>query len=149
MLNLIMEQWLLGGKIQSKVNNIESEEQSEPAKFYYEKAQSLGGRFSEFNLGLSGQKVWGNRKLKVQMVKESRARADLSRCCGDGLFVWVPGGREPDGGLRPLPQQSVDTGLGLERLLAVLQDKRSNYDTDLFTPLLEHIHQVRHHRLPW
>ena len=63
-------------------------------------------------------------------------------------MCWVRG-READGSLRPLPQQSVDTGLGLERLLAVLQDKRSNYDTDLFSPLLDHIHQVRHPLLPW
>ncbi|CAL8389970.1 unnamed protein product [Arctogadus glacialis] len=57
-------------------------------------------------------------------------------------LVFMQYNREADGSLRPLPQQSVDTGLGLERLLAVLQDKRSNYDTDLFSPLLDHIHQV-------
>ncbi|KAI4891010.1 hypothetical protein NFI96_023011, partial [Prochilodus magdalenae] len=49
--------------------------------------------------------------------------------------------QEGDGGLRTLPQCSVDTGMGLERLLTVLQGQRSNYDTDLFTPLLSAIHQ--------
>ncbi|CAL8334371.1 unnamed protein product [Lota lota] len=57
-------------------------------------------------------------------------------------LVFMQYNREADGSLRPLPQHSVDTGLGLERLLAVLQDTRSNYHTDLFSPLLDHIHQV-------
>lgn len=42
----------------------------------------------------------------------------------------------------PLPQHHVDTGMGLERLVAVLQNKRSNYDTDLFAPILDAIHKV-------
>lgn len=47
-----------------------------------------------------------------------------------------------EGNLLPLPQHHVDTGMGLERLVTVLQNKRSNYDTDLFTPILDAIHKV-------
>jgi alanyl-tRNA synthetase len=43
---------------------------------------------------------------------------------------------EPGGPLAPLPAPSIDTGAGLERVTAVLQGKASNYDTDLFAPLL-------------
>ena len=50
--------------------------------------------------------------------------------------------RGSDGTLTPLPSPSIDTGMGLERITAVLQQKASNYDTDLFTPLLVRIAQM-------
>lgn len=50
--------------------------------------------------------------------------------------------REANGSLQSLPQRHVDTGMGLERLVAMLQGKHSTYDTDLFSPLLHAIHQV-------
>src|SRR3954454_6648690 len=53
--------------------------------------------------------------------------------------------RTADGVLKPLPAPSIDTGMGFERITAVLQNKESNYDTDVFTPLLAAIGELSGH----
>jgi alanyl-tRNA synthetase len=56
--------------------------------------------------------------------------------------VFMEFDRQADGTLNPLPAPSIDTGMGLERITAVLQGVLSNYDTDLFTPLLSAIGEI-------
>jgi alanyl-tRNA synthetase len=56
--------------------------------------------------------------------------------------VFMEFERSADGTLTPLPAPSIDTGMGLERITAVLQHKDSNYDTDLFMPLLARVGEL-------
>jgi alanyl-tRNA synthetase len=59
--------------------------------------------------------------------------------------VFMEFNRVADGTLTPLPAPSIDTGMGLERITAVMQNKDSNYDTDLFMPLLVRIGELSGH----
>ncbi|MCB0375172.1 MAG: alanine--tRNA ligase, partial [Sinomicrobium sp.] len=54
-------------------------------------------------------------------------------------LVFITFNRKADGSLEQLPSQHVDTGMGFERLCMVMQGTRSNYDTDVFTPLIREI----------
>jgi alanyl-tRNA synthetase len=74
---------------------------------------------------------------------------DHSETCPRWLEIWnlvfMEFDQHPDGRREPLPFPSVDTGLGLERLSAVLQGVASNYDTDLFTPIHETLRRLLGH----
>jgi len=59
-------------------------------------------------------------------------------------LVFIQYNRLIDGTLQPLSKKHVDTGMGFERICAVLQGKNSNYDTDVFTPVISKIEELSH-----
>ncbi|HEU4717390.1 MAG TPA: alanine--tRNA ligase-related protein, partial [Bacteroidia bacterium] len=56
--------------------------------------------------------------------------------------VFMEFNRKADGSLEKLPAQHVDTGMGFERLVRVIQQKQSNYDTDVFQPVIRKVEEI-------
>ena len=57
-------------------------------------------------------------------------------------LVFMQFEKDKEGNLNPLPKPSIDTGLGLERLLSILQNTPTNYETDLFTPIMDRVEKI-------
>ncbi len=67
----------------------------------------------------------------------SLVNAGVPECIELWNLVFIQYNRDADGVLHDLPMKHVDTGMGFERMCAVLQNKKSNYDTDVFQPLIK------------
>ncbi len=89
------------------------------------------GPCSEIHINLSDD--YDNPKL---------VNAGLPECMEIWNLVFIQFNKDENGQMHELPSKHVDTGMGFERLCAVLQNKNSNYDTDVFTPLIKAVSKL-------
>jgi alanyl-tRNA synthetase len=76
---------------------------------------------------------------------QCRVNGDCSRYLELWNLVFIQYNKTTPNNLEPLPNKHVDTGMGLDRLVSLLQDVESNYDTDLFTPVLDQVQRMVGH----
>jgi len=112
-----------------------------------ERIGELGAADNFWQMGDTGpcgrcSEIYVFRGAAIPCVEEAGGRGcrGVECSCDRYIEIWnnvfMEFDRQADGTLNPLPAPSIDTGMGLERVTAVLQGHLSNYDTDLFTPLL-------------
>ena len=99
-------------------------------------AQGPCGPCSEIHVDIRSDE----EKLKVP--GKSLVNKDHPQVVEIWNLVFIEFNRKADGSLEKLPAQHVDTGMGFERLCMVLQNKQSNYDTDVFTPLIREVESI-------
>ena len=96
------------------------------------------GPCSEIHYDLRPPEEWGT----VPETEEFERRGEAGEFLELWNLVFMQFDRDASGTQTPLPAPSIDTGLGLERLAAVMQGVGSNYHTDLFVPLVERVAEV-------
>ncbi len=138
----------------------------EIAKAPKERIHRMGEKTNFWMMGETGpcgpntELIWDRGKEFCDCKRPDCSPA-LDNDCNRWFEVWnlvfMQFNQEPDGTRTLLPKPGVDTGMGLERIVAVLQNAPSNYDTDIFTPIFEGLRkltkhstkQMREHHVPY
>jgi alanyl-tRNA synthetase len=113
-----------------------------------ERIVRMGEKSNFWMMGETGPCGPCSEILYDQGVETGCGKPDCSvHCdCDRHLEIWnlvfTQFDRDALGKLNPLPKPNIDTGMGLERLAAVIQGVKSNYDTDLFTPIIRFIEKI-------
>jgi alanyl-tRNA synthetase len=85
-------------------------------------------------------------EIHVDLSQNGCKSEDINAGLEDVIEIWnlvfIQYYRDEKGELHPLPKKHVDTGMGLERVVRVLNNKKSNYETDLFTPIISEISKI-------
>jgi len=82
---------------------------------------------------------------KAEVPGEALVNKDHPQVIEIWNIVFMQFNRKADGSLEPLKMHVIDTGMGFERLVRLLQDKHSNYDTDIFSPIISEIERLSGH----
>jgi alanyl-tRNA synthetase len=85
-------------------------------------------------------------EIHIDLTKDGCRPEDINAGLEEVIEIWnlvfIQYNRKKDGELELLPKKHVDTGMGFERVVRVLQNKKSNYETDIFFPLIEKISTI-------
>ena len=85
-------------------------------------------------------------EIHIDLTPNGCKAEDINAGLEDVIEIWnlvfIQYNRDEKGELHPLPKKHVDTGMGLERVVRALNGKKSNYDTDLFTPIIKSISEI-------
>ncbi len=131
------------------------EDDDEAEKLWYENTDIIKGRVLRFdqkeNFWEMGEVGPCGPSSEIHYDRGEKFKCEKPDCgvnCGCGRFVelwnlvFMQYYRDENGKLSDLPAKNVDTGMGFERLVAVLQGVNSNYDTDLFLPIIHGIEEI-------
>ena len=83
---------------------------------------------------------------KAKVPGETLVNKDHPQVIEIWNIVFMQFNRKADGSLEPLKMHVIDTGMGFERLVRLLQNKHSNYDTDIFSPIISEIERLSGHQ---